>query len=55
MKEHEVTISYNEPRIAKVEIMADDDMEAEDLAVKEFEQTHPEAVDYEVEEVKEID
>jgi len=55
MREHEVTISYNEPRIARVEVLADDDMEAEDMAVREFEQSHPEAIDVEVEDVKEID
>ena len=55
MKEHKVTLSYNEPRIAEIEITADDDMEAEDLAVKQFEQSHPEAIDVEVENVEEID
>lgn len=55
MKDHKVTISYNEPRIAEIEITAEDDMEAEDLAIRQFEQSHPEAMDVEVESVEEID
>ena len=55
MKEHKVTLSYNEPRIAEIEVYADDDIEAEDKAIREFEQTHPEAVDVEVEKVDEVE
>lgn len=55
MKEHKVTVSYNEPRIAEIEVTADDDMEAEDLAIRQFEQSHPEAIDVEVENIEEID
>lgn len=55
MKEHKVTVSYNEPRIAEIEVVADDDMEAEDLAIRQFEQSHPEAIDVEVENIEEIE
>ena len=55
MKEHKVTLSYNEPRIAEIEVTADDDMEAEDLAMRQFERSHPEAIDVEVENIEEID
>ena len=53
MREYEVKIKYVEPRIADVQIWAEDDIHAEDVAMKEFEENHPEAIDPEIEEVNE--
>lgn len=53
MREYTVSMKYNEPRIAKVEVMAEDEVHAEDVAIREFEENHPEAVDVEIEEVEE--
>jgi len=53
MRDYEVSLKYNEPRIAKVEVVAEDEIHAEDVAVTEFEENHPEAVDVEVESVEE--
>lgn len=54
MREYEVSLKYNEPRIAKVEVVADDEVHAEDVAIREFEENHPEAIDVEIEEVEEV-
>lgn len=52
---NEVTIAYNEPRTATITVETKDvlsDVELEDMAMDEFEEQYPEAVDVEVMEVK---
>lgn len=55
MYTHEVTIAYSEPRTATITLETKDmmsDVELEDMAIEEFEDQYPEAVDVEVMEVK---
>ena len=54
MKEYEVNITYDEPRVAEVTVYADDSYEAETEALKQFEETHPEAINPEIDEVTEL-
>lgn len=55
MYTNEVTIAYSEPRTTVITLETKDlmsDVELEDMAVEEFEENYPEAVDIEVIEVK---
>ena len=54
MREYEVTIEYLEPRVAKVLVNADGDIEAEDLALEKFEDDFPDSEQIEIKEVKEV-
>lgn len=56
MQTHEVTINYNEPRIATITVDTPDNHtipDIEDLAIEQFEEQYPEAIDLEILEVKE--